>query len=186
MATSAFETTKFVSRSNIHDHIRFPSIHATSSLSLFFFFYFFPFRVPSNERCRNAIVTAWCRGRVWEGVRVSISKMRHRTDLRAMYGGRQLRRARGKSEIILRRVRVALPFPIETRINTGLERAKQRQRKGLMGKSERWRNRESRGPCTVHPLYVHVQGDTRARMHTRSCIQCVSEHHMVGRLNKER
>lgn len=136
------------------------------------FSFFFPFRVPSNERCWNAIATAdsgWGeRGRGRRRRRwVSISKMRRRTDLRAMYGGRQLRRARGKSEIILRRVRVALPFPIETRINTGLERATETEGDG------RARERETEsGPCSHGGMHgasatarVYVQGDTRARIH---------------------
>lgn len=87
-----------------------------------------------------------------------------------MYGGRQLRRARGKSEIILRRVRVALPFPIETRINTGPEQATETEGEGA---SERDRNRAVLAvavACTMHSL---------SRVPTRGRAYSVSREHRV-------
>lgn len=105
-----------------------------------------------------------------------------------MYGGRQLRRARGKSEIILRRVRVALPFPIETRINTGPERTTETEGDG------RARERETEsGPCSrggVHgasavTCNIDVQG-RHACTYTRGRVYSVSrERHMVRNSMKD-
>lgn len=138
------------------------------------FSFFFPFRVPSNERCWGTLSRRRIRERGgrrgWRWV--SISKMRRRTDLRAMYGGRQLRRARGKSEIILRRVRVALPFPIETRINTGPERATETE------------DEKQRAVLAVAAACIrcraYMYGATRVHVYTRCRVYSVSrEHHMV-------
>lgn len=160
----------FLKRPNLPADLAFTITSDFRAYAAFSFFFLFEFR-------RTNVAGTLSRRRIRDGERggrgrrrrrwVSISKMRRRTDLRAMYGGRQLRRARGKSEIILRRVRVALPFPIETRINTGLERATETEGDG------RARERETEsGPCSHGGMHgasatarVYVQGDTRARIH---------------------
>lgn len=92
-----------------------------------------------------------------------------------MYGGRQLWRARGKSEIILRRVRVALPFPIETRINTGLERATEAEGDG----GARERETES-GPCSRDGMHGASAAACYMYRATRGLVYSVTrEHHMV-------